>query len=93
VQGVSKTLYFYFHGQLTVLHSTTVGGLIFVLAIVVVPQDYKKDRKGDRSVDWFGAFIVTSGLVLLTFALADAKRASKGVSLKPPLFQNSSTAS
>lgn len=54
-----------------------------ILAIISLPADMlqKDDRKMVArllSFDWIGAFLSTSGLILLTFALADAGSNAKG---------------
>ncbi|KAM0751514.1 putative efflux transporter [Meredithblackwellia eburnea MCA 4105] len=55
----------------------------FALMLVVcgyffIPPDRKRHLDEDRSIDWIGAALVTSGLVLATFALADGSSAAKG---------------
>lgn len=42
-----------------------------------LPKDERLDRS-ERRLDWIGAFLSTSGLVLLTFALADGQSAPQG---------------
>lgn len=53
-----------------------LSALIFVLAILTMERDtHHLDPTLDRRVDWLGAFLVTSGLVILTFSLGDGETA------------------
>ncbi|GAA96154.1 uncharacterized protein L969DRAFT_91610 [Mixia osmundae IAM 14324] len=58
------------------------GALSFAVAgfaPFVIPSDkLLVVRTKDRSVDWLGAWLATSGLVLLTFSLADGSGAPNG---------------
>ena len=45
-------------------------GFVFLLGLVSIEND-EVDLSGDRRVDWFGAFLVTSGLAMLLFVLGD----------------------
>lgn len=45
-------------------------------ALCVVPSD-RPSTENDRRVDWLGAFLVTAGLVLIVFVLADGETAPK----------------
>ncbi|KAK4046955.1 hypothetical protein OIO90_006373 [Microbotryomycetes sp. JL221] len=56
--------------------SAGLGFLIGLLAFVTVPKNGPRDN--GLTVDWIGAILVTSGLTLLTFALADGPGQPKG---------------
>lgn len=48
--------------------------MVFVAGALTIDRDTKSQASDDR-VDWIGAFIVTAGLTLITFALGDAAAA------------------
>lgn len=48
-------------------------------AWVYVPADPTLERDQNREVDWIGAALITSGLSLLVFGLADGEGAPDGV--------------
>jgi hypothetical protein len=47
-------------------------------AFIFVPAD--KERNTSLTVDWLGGFLITAGLTLVTFTLADGSGQPKGVS-------------
>lgn len=55
-----------------------LGLLIMLGAYFTVPAALPRKSSDDRRVDWLGAFIITAGLVLFTFALADGSGAPDG---------------
>lgn len=59
-----------------------MAAAIAITAVFTVPLDVRPSG-GDRTVDWLGAALVTVGLILLTFVLADGQTASNGVSGYP----------
>lgn len=64
----SWKLAFYFQAGLAVLTAA--------LGLVAIDKDtHHLDPSLDRRVDWIGAVLVTTGLVLLTFALGDGETA------------------
>lgn len=58
--------------------SAGVACLIIVCAVIFIPAD-RAVQDSNRSVDWVGAALITSGLVLLTFTLAGGEGAPNGV--------------
>ncbi|GAA5874370.1 hypothetical protein JCM1840_001362 [Sporobolomyces johnsonii] len=56
--------------------SAGIAALVGVGAFYAVPPDHEKDNT--LTVDWIGGGLITSGLVLLTFSLADGTSAPKG---------------
>ncbi|CEQ42772.1 SPOSA6832_04614, partial [Sporobolomyces salmonicolor] len=56
--------------------SAGVAALVGVGAFYAVPPDPEKDNT--LTVDWIGGALITSGLVLLTFSLADGSSAPNG---------------
>ena len=50
--------------------------MITILAVLVFPSDRR--TTDDKRLDWFGAFLITLGLVLLQFSVSDAEGASRG---------------
>lgn len=56
-----------------------LGALTFIIAFFAMDVDtHHLDPSLDRRVDWIGAFLVTSGLVLFTFAIGDGETAPQG---------------
>lgn len=54
---------------------TGLGTAVLIAGIFAIDQDPKAQTDNDQ-VDWIGAFVITSGLTLTTFALTDASSAS-----------------
>ncbi|KAI5479082.1 hypothetical protein MNV49_004080 [Pseudohyphozyma bogoriensis] len=54
-----------------------LAALVLICAWFVVPAD-KPRQLEDRTVDWLGGALITVGLVLFTFSLADGSSAAKG---------------
>lgn len=57
--------------------SAGMGALLLIMAAFFVPKDPPRDMT-NRSVDWVGAALITTGLTLLTFALADGSSVPDG---------------
>ncbi|KAL1407970.1 hypothetical protein Q8F55_004767 [Vanrija albida] len=57
---------------------TGLAGVIAAFALVYVPADKSKAADYDRRIDWLGAAMVTSGLVLLQFSVSDGVSAPRG---------------
>lgn len=56
-----------------------LAGLTFVTGWLSIDEDtHHLDPALDRRVDWIGAFLVTSGLVFLTYSLGDGETAPHG---------------
>lgn len=54
------------------------AALVMIGAFIFVPAD--KDRDTSLTVDWLGGFLITAGLTLVTFTLADGSGQVKGAS-------------
>ncbi|KAF9509240.1 hypothetical protein BS47DRAFT_1349492 [Hydnum rufescens UP504] len=55
------------------------GALTFVIGLLAIdPDRHHLDPNLDRRVDWIGAALITSGLVLFTFAIGDGETAVRG---------------
>lgn len=48
-----------------------LGAVVFVVGYFAIENDPPAPNQ-DKRIDWIGAFLVTSGLVLITFSLSDA---------------------
>ncbi|KAK4701741.1 hypothetical protein P7C70_g4486, partial [Phenoliferia sp. Uapishka_3] len=57
--------------------SAGLAAVICFAGFFVIPPDSKR-RVEDKSVDWVGGALITVGLVLMTFALADGSSAPNG---------------
>lgn len=57
--------------------SAGIAALVIIGAVLLVPADKKRHATG--TVDWLGAFLITAGLTLVTFTLADGSGQPKGV--------------
>jgi MFS family permease len=56
-----------------------LGALTFVIGLVAIDKDtHCLNPDLDRRVDWIGAALITSGLVLFTFAIGDGETAPHG---------------
>ena len=56
-----------------------LAGLAFITGWLSIDEDtHHLDPALDRRVDWIGAFLVTSALVLLTFSLGEGEIAPDG---------------
>lgn len=56
--------------------SAGIAALVMLGAFIFVPAD--KERNTSLTVDWLGGLLITAGLTLVTFALADGS-GPKGV--------------
>lgn len=65
--------------------SAGLAALIAIGAWIFVPDDRDIPIE-NRDVDWLGAGLITVGLALVTFALADGSGAPDGVRLRFPFF-------
>lgn len=54
-----------------------IGALCFLGGLFVIDKDAPSTER-DRRVDWLGAFLVTTGLVLIVFVLSDGSIAPNG---------------
>ena len=55
-----------------------LGALTFVIGLLAIDEDtHCLDPNLDRRVDWIGATMITSGLVLFTFAIGDGETAPR----------------
>ncbi|TXT04304.1 hypothetical protein VHUM_04191 [Vanrija humicola] len=57
---------------------TGLAAVIATFALLYVPADKQKGPGYDRRIDWLGAAMVTSGLVLLQFTVSDGVSAPRG---------------
>ncbi|EJD54859.1 putative efflux transporter [Auricularia subglabra TFB-10046 SS5] len=59
---------------------TGLAILVFVLGLLSIDRDPPLSQKGsgDRTIDWVGAALVTVGLILLSFSLAQGESAPQG---------------
>ena len=51
--------------------------LCFTVGLIFIENDVLSG-KVDKRIDWLGAFLVTSGLILIIFALSQGKYALQG---------------
>ena len=57
------------------------AGLSFSTAVVAyfsIPSDYKERKNGRVKMDWLGTVLISSGLILVVFALTDSAHAPRG---------------
>ncbi|TFK99464.1 major facilitator superfamily domain-containing protein [Pterulicium gracile] len=54
------------------------AGLCAILGFLVIDADRPLGPEVDRRVDWIGSFLITAGLVCVTFALGEGTVASQG---------------
>ncbi|KAF8340762.1 efflux transporter [Cantharellus anzutake] len=67
------------HWRSAFFFSAGLAGLTFVTGWLAIDKDtHHLDPSLDRRVDWMGAFLVTSSLILLTFSLGDVETAPDG---------------
>ena len=60
-----------------------LGCFNFLAGAIIFPLDPPRPLNEPRGVDWVGAVLITVGLCLLTFGLADGESAPQGVSNYP----------
>lgn len=59
-----------------------IGALLTVTTIIpayfTIPSDMSERRKMGLKMDWWGSFLIVTGLILLVFAITDASHAPQG---------------